>query len=68
LGWSRKSPKTQAWTVDAVTEVLGEHEGLRLDVCLELKRIDEFLLEVVDEARLGPGTAFNKTSRTQRVR
>ena len=48
---------TQAWAVDAVVGVLGEREGLRLDVCLELRRVGEFLLDVADEACIGPGTA-----------
>ncbi|WP_142859530.1 hypothetical protein [Salinigranum halophilum] len=49
-------PPTQAWAVDAVVEVLGEREGLSLEVCLELRRVGEFLLEIADEACIGPGT------------
>jgi transcription initiation factor TFIIB len=57
LGLVGEVPPTQAWAVDAVVGVLGEREGLRLDVCLELRRVGEFLLDVADEACVGPGTA-----------
>jgi transcription initiation factor TFIIB len=57
LGLIDEVPPTQAWAVDAVVAVLGEQTGLGLDVCLELRRVGEFLLEVADEACLGPGTA-----------
>jgi transcription initiation factor TFIIB len=57
LGLVEAVPPTQAWAVDAVVEVVGEREGIELDVCLELRRVGEFLLEVADEACVGPGTA-----------
>jgi transcription initiation factor TFIIB len=37
-------------------EVLGEQDGLGLDVCFTLRRVGEFLLELGDEACIGPGT------------
>ncbi|WP_318568827.1 transcription initiation factor IIB family protein [Salinigranum marinum] len=57
LGLMDEVPPTQAWAVDAVVEVLGEREGIELDVCLQLRRAGEFLLDVADGACLGPGTA-----------
>ena len=56
LGLVDEVPPTQAWAVDAVVGVLGEQDGLGLDVCLTLRRIGEFLLELGDEACIGPGT------------
>ena len=56
LGLVDEVPPTQAWAVDAVVEVLGEQNGLSLDVCLELRRVGEFLLDLADEACIGPGT------------
>ncbi|WP_136602642.1 transcription initiation factor IIB [Salinigranum halophilum] len=57
LGLVDEVPPTQAWAVDAVVEVLGEQHGLGLDVCFTLRRVGEFLLDVADEACIGPGTA-----------
>ncbi|WP_136603223.1 transcription initiation factor IIB family protein [Salinigranum halophilum] len=56
LGLVSEVPPTQPWAVDAVVEVLGEQKGLSLDVCLELRRVGEFLLDIADEACIGPGT------------
>jgi transcription initiation factor TFIIB len=57
LGLVDEVPPTQEWAVDAVVEVLGEQHGLGLDVCLTLRRIGEFLLELGDKACIGPGTS-----------
>jgi transcription initiation factor TFIIB len=57
LGLVDEVPPTQAWAVDAVVEVLGKTQGVELDVCLELRRVAEFLLELADEACIGPGTS-----------
>jgi transcription initiation factor TFIIB len=57
LGLVNEVPPTQAWAVDAVVEVLGRTEGVKLDVCFELRRVGEFLLELADEACIGPGTS-----------
>jgi transcription initiation factor TFIIB len=57
LGLVDEVPPTQAWAVDAVVEILGEREGVALDVCLELRRLGEFLLELADEACIGAGTS-----------
>ena len=56
LGLVDEVPPTQVWAVDAVVEVLGKTQGAELDVCLELRRVGEFLLGVADEACIGPGT------------
>jgi ribosome maturation factor RimP len=52
-----KVPPTQEWAVDAVVEVLGEQNRMSLDVCLELRRVGESLLDVADEACVEPITA-----------
>ncbi len=57
LGLVDEVPPTQAWAVDAVVEVLGKTQDVGLDVCLELRRVGEFLLGVADEACIGPGTS-----------
>jgi transcription initiation factor TFIIB len=57
LGLVEEVPPTQAWAVDAVVEVLGRTQGVDLDTCLELRRVGEFLLELADEACIGPGTS-----------
>jgi transcription initiation factor TFIIB len=57
LGLVSEVPPTQAWAVDAVVEVLGEQPGVALNVCFELRRVGEFLLDVADDACIGPGTS-----------
>jgi transcription initiation factor TFIIB len=49
-------PPTQAWAVDAVVEALGTTQDVDLETCLELRRVGELLLELADEAGIGPGT------------
>ncbi|WP_318570932.1 transcription initiation factor IIB family protein [Salinigranum marinum] len=56
LGLVGEVPPTQAWAVDAVVETLGESQDVELKACLELRRVGEFLLELADEACIGPGT------------
>jgi transcription initiation factor TFIIB len=57
LGLVGEVPPTQPWAVDAVVEVLGTTEIVGLETCLELRRVGEFLLELADEACIGPGTS-----------
>jgi transcription initiation factor TFIIB len=57
LGLVEEVAPTQEWAVDAVVEVLGETQDVELETCLELRRVGEFLLELADEACIGPGTS-----------
>lgn len=57
LGVVDEVPPTQAWAVDAVVEVLWKTQGVELDVCLKLRRVGEFLLELADADGIGPGTS-----------
>jgi transcription initiation factor TFIIB len=56
LGLVREVAPTYPWAVDAVVATLGER-GLDVRACIELRRGASFLLELADEACIGPGTS-----------